>query len=141
MQNAQPDTCPLTLFNEVKKFIREFELDDRALQISEFLTLTKNDKLLAFGRIREYESCAEICSVGVIDEARQIGLAKKLVRALSSKTSKPLYLVCIIPSFFEKLGFKLCNDYPEAIRNKVNYCIDSLSVPETYVVMRLQREN
>jgi N-acetylglutamate synthase-like GNAT family acetyltransferase len=137
MKSAIPEKCPRELFNDVKKYIHEFELDDRCLDISEFITLSKDSRLLAFGRIREYESCAELCSVGVIEEARNLGLAQKLINSLSKLTAQPLYLVSILPDFFEKFGFQICQDYPAEIKNKLEYCLDSLPVPEPYVVMRL----
>jgi len=139
MQFALPETCPDSLFDQVKKYITDFELDNRALAVSEFITLSKDRKLLAFGRIRRYETCEEICSVGVIEEARHLGLAHKLIEKLNSLSSQPLYLVSILPDFFGKFGFQICQDFPPEIQEKLDYCLNCLPVPEPYVVMRLER--
>ena len=138
MRFAVPNNCPENLFGKVQSYISNFELDDRALQLKEFLVLAKNDTLFAFGRLRHHQHCDEICSVGVIEEARHIGLASKLIKALIEQAKQPLYLVSIIPAFFESLGFEICNEYPQEIAEKLNYCTCSLEVPEPYVVMRLK---
>ena len=52
------------------------------------------------------------------------------------KSSKPLFLVCIIPEFFTPFGFEIVPEYPEAMQEKLNYCTSELVVPETYVVMK-----
>lgn len=138
MQFAVPNICPENLFGKVQKYISNFELDNRALQLKEFLVLAKNANLFAFGRVRHYQNCDELCSVGVIKEARHIGLGGKLIKALIAEARQPLYLVSIIPSFFENLGFQICNEYPQEIAEKLNYCTCALKVPEPYVVMRLK---
>mgnify|MGYP001343027795 CR=1 FL=1 len=138
MRFAVPNNCPESLFSKVKAYISSFELDDRALQQKEFLVLAKNEDLFAFGRLRHHQHCDELCSIGVIEEARHIGLASKLIKALIAEAKQPLYLVSIIPSFFESLGFEICNEYPQEIKEKLNYCTSSLVVPEPYVVMRLK---
>ena len=138
MQFAVPNRCPENLFTKVQSYISNFELDDRALESKDFLVLSKNEQVLAFGRLRHHTHCDELCSVGVIEEARHIGLASKLIKALIASTTRPLYLVCIIPTFFESFGFEICAEYPAEIQDKLRYCVCSLVVPEPYVVMRLK---
>jgi len=132
------EVCTSNHFVEVQDYIRQFCLDERGIQKEEFLTLSINSKLLAFGRIREHREVSEMCTLGVLENQRKKGYAKTLMSALIQKATQPIYLVCTIPSFFESLGFYICEDYPDAIRDKLNYCIDSLSVKETYVVMTNQ---
>lgn len=136
MQYASPQYCSGKQFTEVKKRIAEFALDDRNLTPEEFLVLSKNEQLLAFGRIRQHSSCAELCSLGVIEEARHLGLARKLINALCEATKRPIYLVSIIPDFFSEFGFEICQDFPDEIAHKLAYCQNDLPVSETYVVMR-----
>jgi N-acetylglutamate synthase-like GNAT family acetyltransferase len=138
MQFAVPNNCPDKLFTKVQTYISNFELDNRAMQLKEFLVLAKNDDLFAFGRLRHHQHCDELCSIGVIEEARHIGLASKLIKALIAEAKQPLYLVSIIPAFFESLGFEICKEYPQEIKDKLKYCSCSLVVPEPYVVMRLK---
>jgi N-acetylglutamate synthase-like GNAT family acetyltransferase len=128
--------CDLKYFKTVKKYIHEFELDDRALHKQQFLVLVKDEKLLAFGRLRQYAHFTEMCSLGVLSQFRNKGMGKKLVQALADAAHQPIYLVCVIPAFFESLGFTRCDVFPCEIREKLEYCVQSLTVPTKYVVMQ-----
>jgi N-acetylglutamate synthase-like GNAT family acetyltransferase len=128
--------CTNALFEEVKAHIGAFELDDRQLLQEEFLTINTSSRLLAFGRIRKFTGFSELCSLGVLEADRLKGFGKKIATALIKKTTQPLFLVCVIPSFFEKLGFIICDEYPDEIREKLEYCVNALPVEQQYVVMR-----
>lgn len=123
-------------FDLIKKLIQEFELDNRDLQLHQFLVAKENDKLIGFGRIRKHNGCDEFCSLGVIESKRFNGVAKELILARIKIATQPIYLVCIIPEYFESLGFKIVHEYPLEIADKLNYCISELVVPENYVVMK-----
>ncbi|MBC7694398.1 MAG: GNAT family N-acetyltransferase [Burkholderiales bacterium] len=123
-------------FELIKHFICAFDLDNRGLKCEQFLVAKENDELLGFGRIRKHQSCDEFCSLGVIETKRFSGIAKALIEARIKIATQPIYLVCIIPEYFEKLGFVIVNNYPAEIGDKLNYCISELTVPENYVVMK-----
>ena len=125
-------------FEEIKKYIAEFDLDDRDLQQHQFLVAKENHKLLGFGRSRKHNGCDEFCSLGVLKENRFNGVARKLILARIKIATQPIYLVCIIPSYFEKLGFVIVDEYPPEIADKLHYCTSELTVPEKYVVMKYQ---
>jgi N-acetylglutamate synthase-like GNAT family acetyltransferase len=116
--------------------LEKFELDNRNLNIEQFLTAEIKEELIGFGRIRMRESCSELCSLGVVESERMKGVGKQLVLSLIQKSTDPLFLVCIIPSFFEPLGFIVVDEFPEAMQEKLNYCSSELVVPEKYVVMK-----
>lgn len=126
------------LFESIKRLIEAFELDGRQLQASEFLAAVSGDSLVGFGRIREYEDCSELCSLGVTEPLRYKGIGSHLVRELVQKARQPLFLVCIIPEFFEPLGFRITAHYPTRLQQKLDYCREALSVPEDYVVMKYE---
>jgi N-acetylglutamate synthase-like GNAT family acetyltransferase len=113
-----------------------FELDDRELNYSEFLVAKLNNNIVGFGRIRNYESSCELCSLGVIKPNRLQGIGNAIVKELILRATKPLYLVCIIPDFFKPHGFTIAINYPMELENKLNYCASHLFVPERYVVMK-----
>lgn len=123
-------------FDSVKVHLSEFELDDREIKKEQFLIVKKDDTLVAFCRMRKHKGCDELCSLGVIPSNRGNGYAKLLLRELISRSDQPLYLACIIPQFFEPLGFQTTNEYPVELSDKLNYCSSELMVPEKYVVMR-----
>ncbi len=124
-------------FQQICEYIHEFELDDRVLQRSEFAAAFLGDQLLGFGRLRVHADCTELCSLGVVTPYRRKGIGKAIVKELISKAPSMIYLVCIIPEFFTPLGFTIINKYPPSIKDKLDYCISELVVPETYVVMQL----
>lgn len=125
-------------FAHIRRLITAFELDDRALHAAEFLAAVSDDQLMGFGRIRSYGSCSELCSLGVIEPKRHRGIGRTLVQALVAKAPQPLYLVCIIPGFFEPFGFHIVRSYPPELADKLAYCQEALSVPEPYVVMKYE---
>lgn len=136
--NFSIHTCTSAQFDTIKNYISKFELDDRSLNHEQFLVAILNNEILGFGRIREHENCSELCSLGVIEPERNKGIGKALTQALIAKAKQPLYLVCIIPEYFEPMGFSICDTYPSALQNKLYYCTNELVVPETYVVMKHQ---
>lgn len=130
--------CSPQQFEDVKKYIALFELDNRELKTEEFLVVTIHNTLVGFGRIREFETCSELCSLGVIEPERYKGIGSSLTQQLIKKAKNKLYLVCIIPDFFKPLGFEICVQFPPELKDKLNYCNQSLPVSETYVVMQLK---
>lgn len=113
-------------------------MDDRGLSYYQFLVAKENDKLVGFARIRKHSGCDEFCSLGVLESHRFNGIAKLLVEARIKIATQPVYLVCIIPDYFKKLGFFVVNEYPAEMADKLHYCISELVVPEEYVVMKHQ---
>ena len=130
------DSPAVADFERIKKHIVDFELDNRALEKEQFLVAKQGEQIVGFGRIREYENCSELCSLGVIEPERNRGIGKELTKQLIEKSKQELFLVCIIPDFFRPFGFTETTDYPEALNNKLQYCTSELVVPETYVVMK-----
>lgn len=129
------ENCSTSQFEQVKTLIQEYELDDRVLKQEEFLVINSSEGLLGFGRVRELEGFSEMCSLGILTHKRSKGLGKMLTEAIIQKAKQPIYLVCIIPEYFSEFGFKLCSQYPAQMQDKLNYCTESLVVPEPYVVM------
>lgn len=135
------EVCSAVNFELVKKHIAEYELDDRQLKQSEFVTLSDHTGLLGFGRLREYEGFTEFCSLGILAGKRSKGFGKLLCEVLIEKAPTTIYIVCVIPAYFEPMGFEICSEYPKEILDKLNYCTDSLHVEESYVVMRKVKRN
>ena len=122
-------------FLQIRNYIQQFELDDRNLKKEEFTAAFRVNELVGFGRLRKHSDCTELCSLGVVTQHRRKGIGKAIVKELIQRTNNSIHLVCIIPYFFEPLGFQIVANYPWAIQDKLNYCIQELVVPETYVVM------
>jgi N-acetylglutamate synthase-like GNAT family acetyltransferase len=124
-------------FQLICQYIQAFELDNRGLKREEFCAAFQEHQLLGFGRLRQHPDCIELCSLGVIPAYRNKGIGKAITETLIKQQLQPIYLVCIIPHFFTPFGFKEVTVYPASIGQKLDYCMQSLPVPETYVAMRL----
>ncbi|MGZ4037653.1 MAG: GNAT family N-acetyltransferase [Bacteroidia bacterium] len=138
LATASVSACTLPDFTIVKRLIAEMCLDDTALEYDQFITVKQANKVLGFGRLRTHAQCQELCSLGVTEDFRLKGIGRYLTAELIAKRQKPLYVVTVIPDFFSKAGFKITEKFPEEINTKLNYCRTSLSVPEPYVVMKLE---
>ena len=123
-------------FAAIKNYIRNYELDNRELTIDQFIVAKRKNEILGFARKRKHATCYELCSLGVTEQMRHKGIGKLLVKAITDSLVSPLYLVCVIPDFFEQLGFKIVNTFPDEIKTKLIYCTQELTVPEKYVVMK-----
>lgn len=123
-------------FEEVKKLVEDFWLDNNNMLKEQFRILLYKDKLAAFGRIRQNKDATELCTLGVVKELRGKGLGLAMVKALLAGTKGEVYVVCVIPGFFGKAGFKEVSQYPESIKAKVNLCTTHFHVGEEYKVMR-----
>jgi N-acetylglutamate synthase-like GNAT family acetyltransferase len=128
--------CSADDFTTVCQLISKFCLDDNDLKAEQFMVAKQGERLLGFGRLRTYNGCSELCSLGVIEGFRLMGIGSQISKVLIEKSLSPLYTVTIIPGFFERLGFQTTETFPSEIRTKLNYCISALAVPEKYVVMR-----
>ena len=126
-------------FQQICGYIREFELDNRGLQQQEFTAAYRDGELVGFGRLRSHADCTELCSLGVVTDHRKQGIGKAIVAELIRRAPATLYLVCIIPGYFLPFGFVIVQNYPAAIKNKLQYCTSELVVPESYTAMFLQK--
>jgi N-acetylglutamate synthase-like GNAT family acetyltransferase len=127
-------------FELIRKYIHEFELDDRELKKEEFCAALEHQELRGFGRLRKHHDCTELCSLGVVTPHRNKGIGKAITAELIRKEDHAtIYVVCIIPHFFAPFGFKEIYTYPASIKEKLDYCRQSLPVDETYVAMCLER--
>lgn len=107
------------------------------MQAAQFLAAKNLDnELIGFGRIKHHDNCDELCSLGVIESQRYKGIGRYISSNLVQVARQPLYLVSIIPSFFERVGFNVVTEYPLALKEKLEFCTLELSVPEPYVVMK-----
>lgn len=126
-------------FEQICDYIREFELDNRGLKREEFVAAIRSGELVGFGRLRHHADCIELCSLGVITPLRRQGIGKAIVQKLVSMAPGAVYLSCIIPDFFIPFGFRVTENYPASMKEKLHYCIHELVVPEKYVIMVLNK--
>jgi len=124
----------------VIRHVNEYMLDDEQLEREQFVIAKSNNTLVGFGRLRTHSDCIELCTLGVVTEYRGKGVGKKLVAELIYRASSTLYLVCVIPKFFEKFNFEIVEDVPSSIIRKYEICTTKLKVDEPYYMMRLEKK-
>jgi len=127
-------------FEQVKELVKEFWLDDSAMQPQQFSVLYDNENVIAFGRLREHVDATELCTMGVAKDFQKKGYGEKMVQHLQSIANRDVYLVTVIPDFFAKIDFNTVEIYPESLKKKVDRCSSDFHVGETYHVMKWEKK-
>ncbi len=110
-------------FEDVRSYLKKFVLDSSEATKEQFKVLLYDDKLAAFGRLKQRKDGTELCSIGVVEEYRGKKLGEAIVKDILSTINTDVYLVTVIPNFFKKLGFKETKEYPASLKDKrENFC-------------------
>jgi N-acetylglutamate synthase-like GNAT family acetyltransferase len=123
-------------FEQVKKYAKQFNLDDENMERNQFKVLLQDNKLAAFGRLKVHKDAIELCTLGVVEEFRGKKLGETFVRDFIANAKQDIYVVTVIPAFFSKLGFKEVKEYPASIKEKSDRCGNKYHVDESYVAMK-----
>jgi len=112
-------------------FIREtvdrLRLDPEDLRPEQFVTLRKDGRIVAFGRIKPYRATYELGCVAVVEEERGRGLGARIVRELIARFPQDeVYLTTDLPEYFEALGFLRTDILPAEIEDKLRRVCGSL---------------
>ena len=122
-------------------YVKEFVLDDEGMREQQFIISKNNDQVVGFGRLKNHNYFSELCTLGVVTEYRGKGIGKTLVNELIKKAAgKHIYVVCIIPTYFQKFGFEISEQYPDIIKKKYALCTQLFVVEEEYCVMKYNAE-
>lgn len=140
LSNLQISSASIDDIPSIAKVVEQLQLDSLHLNHEQFIVAKLNMKIIGFGRLRNHADALELCSLGVLPEYRNQGIARLLVSGLLDRAGEqPVYVVCIIPDYFKKLGFAETTSFPESLQAKINYCTTILGgcdAGENYVVMR-----
>jgi N-acetylglutamate synthase-like GNAT family acetyltransferase len=109
-------------FLEIERLAKSFDLDWEDASYGQFLVAKKENQIIGFGRLRVYETCAEIATVGVIQPERNKGIGTALVRELIRYGPDEVFVTCVIPRFFARIGFFPVKQYPAVLQKKVEFC-------------------
>lgn len=108
-------------------FIRETiaaeRLDDERLEASQFTTIRRDGKIVAFGRIKPYERTHELGSVCTAPGARGRGLGAAIIRELVRRFPQDEVFITTdraagLPAYYERLGFLRTEILPDELRAK-----------------------
>lgn len=106
----------------VECLAKSFDLDCEELSWKQFVVAKNNETIIGFGRLRYRPDCTEIATVGVIEEERNKGVGTAIVNELIRIGSNEIFLTCVIPHFFSRLGFETVKQYPSVLQKKVDFC-------------------
>jgi N-acetylglutamate synthase-like GNAT family acetyltransferase/copper chaperone CopZ len=104
----------------IKKYIELFRLDNENLQSKQFFLAKIEGKIVSFARIKPYKKTYELGCVGVLEKYRGKGIGKEIVKYLIDIfPQNEVYVTTDIPSYFQKLGFKVIENGPPELEEKI----------------------
>ncbi len=113
----------------IVQLAKSFDLDCEDLSWEQFIIAKSDDAIVGFGRLRDYPDpensgagCTEVATVGVIHEERNKGIGTSIVNKLIQTGPKEIFVTCVIPNFFSRLGFEAVKQYPTVLQKKVDFC-------------------
>lgn len=123
----------------IRFYAEKFNLDSEELIPQNIYVIEINGQLAGFGRHKEHGNICEISTVGVLEEYRNNGAGKILVNCLIlTAPAAEIWLTTIIPEFFKKFGFQICENVPlELIFKTERLCKKFNKSPENNTFMRL----
>lgn len=130
----------------IEQLAKSFDLDCEGLSWKQFTVVKNNNAIIGFGRLRNYPDpentgtgCTEAATIGVIPEERNKGIGTAIVKELIRLGPAEIFVVCVIPNFFSRLGFETVKQYPSALQKKVDFCKLYDFSDEQIFVMRITK--
>lgn len=107
----------------IREQIERERLDDDALASEQFVTLRRDGRIVAFGRVKPYDETYELGGVFTLEEERGKGHAAAIIRELIRVFPQDeVYLTADLqsgmPAYYERLGFRATDDLPSELRAK-----------------------
>ena len=109
-------------FPVIERLAKNFDLDREDATWKQFVVAKNDNDVIGLGRLRTYPECTEIATVGVIPDERNKGVGSAIVKELVRMAPSEIFVTCVIPSFFQKLGFETVKHYPPVLQKKVDFC-------------------
>lgn len=107
-------------FNELLVLATEMVLDVSNAQKKQFwIAVNDLQNIIGFVRAFPKQDIIELATLGVVSAYQKKGVATQLIQTLQQHHQE-LFLVCVIPGFFEAFGFKRVIKIPFAMQSKVD---------------------
>jgi N-acetylglutamate synthase-like GNAT family acetyltransferase len=121
---------------QINSVAKEYDLDSNDMSFEQFIVAEESGRIVGFGRLLPHEGCIELGTIGVVEEYRGKGIARKIINYLidivragravpAGRQDRPqqIYLTTLIPSFFEQFGFKRLDAAPpDCMIRKKEWC-------------------
>ena len=115
MRPASSDDLPF-----IKECIERFRLDDEDLDYRQFVVAVEENEIIGFGRIRPHKEVYELGCVGVVEQRRNQGIGKMIVKYLIDKFPiNEVYITTDLIDYFERFGFKRIKQGPKELVEKL----------------------
>lgn len=130
-----------TDIEKIKPYIEEFKLDSEDLDYEKFYIFECNGVIAGFGRYKNYGTCYEIATIGVLKKYRTKGIGRIIInQLLKAIPSDEVWLTTVIPDYFREFGFKESKNIPDALLLKTqSICAKFKKSMEFSVFMKLNR--
>jgi len=137
------------IFSLLQKFALRGVLLPRSLNgiyenIRDFFVYEDNGRIVAVGSLHVFwEDLAEIKSLAVLDEYQGKGIGKQIVqRCIEDAKSlgvNKVFALTYVPSFFEKLGFKVVDKslFPQKVWTECIHCVKFNDCKEIPVLLEI----
>jgi N-acetylglutamate synthase-like GNAT family acetyltransferase len=107
----------------IREQIERARLDDQRLAPEQFVTLRRDDRIVAFGRVKPYEHTYELGGLFTVEAERGKGHAAAIIRELIRIFPQDeVYLTADLqsgmPAYYERLGFRRTDDLPPELEAK-----------------------
>ncbi len=107
-------------FPFIRDTVQRLRLDSEDLRPEQFLTLRRDGRIIAFGRIKPYRRTCELGCVAVLEEERGRGCGEMVVRELIRRFPQDeVYVTTDLPEYFERLGFLRTEILPPELEAKL----------------------
>lgn len=123
----------------IEQLAKELDLDREDISQEQFIVAKRNEAILGFGRLRTYPECIEIATVGVIEPEQKNGIGTLVVKELIRTGPSEIFVTCVIPDYFTKLGFRIVKQYPSVLQKKVDFCKSYDFTDEQIFVMKINK--
>lgn len=123
----------------ILKIAKSLDLDCEDPAWDQFVVAKNNGTIVGIGRLRTYPGCTEIATVGVVSEGQKNGVGSLIMKELIRKAPGEVFVTCVIPDFFSKLGFQLVKQYPSVLQKKVDFCKSYDYRDDQVFVMKLSK--
>ncbi len=92
----------------IKALLLKLDLYYATLEIKDFWIAEENNIIIATMQLKKHPNFLFLGSLGVKENYQKKGLATKLINTALKDTKQDIYLYTIIPYFFKKLNFEIC---------------------------------
>ncbi|NPA16408.1 MAG: N-acetyltransferase [Aquificae bacterium] len=137
------------IFKILQKYAIEGILLPRSLNsiyenIRDFYVYEENGKIIGTGSLHIFwEDLAEIKSLVILPEYQNRGIGRQIVQACIQEAKqlgiKKVFALTYVPSFFEKLGFKVVDksEFPQKVWTECIHCVKFNECKEVPVLLEI----